>query len=40
MCLGVWSLMGYMKDSDIKAATILPDIIGDEEELVDGWDSI
>jgi hypothetical protein len=40
MCLGVWSLMGYVNDSDIKAAVIIPDIIGDEDEIADGWDDI
>ena len=36
MCLGVWSLMGYVEDSDIKAATIKPELLGDEKELVVG----
>jgi len=40
MCLGVWSLMGYVKDTDIKPTAILPEVIGDEEELKDGWDDI
>jgi hypothetical protein len=40
MCLGVWSLMGYVEDSDIKAAAIKPEIVGEEQELKDGWDSI
>jgi len=40
MCLGVWSLMGYVQDADIKPTTVLPEIIGDEEELRDGWDDI
>jgi len=40
MCLGVWSLMGYVKDSDIKAATVLPDVRGEEEELPMDWDVI
>jgi hypothetical protein len=40
MCLGVWSLMGYVKDSDIRASVMLPDIIGEEEELTAGWDEI
>jgi hypothetical protein len=29
-----------MKDIDIRAAAILPDIIGEEAELVSGWDKI
>ena len=40
MCLGVWSMMGYVKDSDIKAATVKPEVLGEEKELVDGWDDI
>lgn len=42
MCLGAWSLMGYVKDSDIKAVTVLPDLQDGEEEepLADDWDSI
>lgn len=32
--------MGYVKDSDVKAATALPEIEGEEEELHDGWDTI
>jgi hypothetical protein len=42
MCLGAWSLMGYVKDIDIKAVTALPDLQEDEEEdiLDDDWDLI
>jgi hypothetical protein len=42
MCLGAWSLKGYVKDIDIKAVTILPDLLeGEEEELLDeNWDLI
>jgi hypothetical protein len=40
MCLRVWSLMGYVRDTDIKATTVLPEVIGDEEELREGWDNI
>ena len=40
MCVGAWSLMGYVKDNDIKAATILPEVEGDEDELEEGWDNI
>lgn len=42
MCLGVWSHLGFVKDSDIKAAIALPEIPADEKEgdLLDGWDSI
>jgi hypothetical protein len=40
LCLGNWSLLGYVKDSDIKAITVLPELVGDEEELEEGWDNI
>ena len=42
MCLGVWSKLGFITDSDIKAAVvILPELIGEEEEKLGiHWDRI
>ena len=40
ICLGSWSLMGYVKDKDIMAVTVIPEVAGNEEELAEGWDSI
>jgi hypothetical protein len=42
MCLGVWSLLGYVKDTDMKAVVILPELRADEEEeeLELDWDRI
>ena len=43
MCLGVWSKLGFITDSDVKAAVIgLPELNGDDEEteLDINWDSI
>jgi len=42
LCLGVWSLMGYVKDVDVKAAAVVPELIGDEaeEELAYDWDAL
>ena len=40
VCVGAWRLMGYVKDNDIKAAAILPEVEGDEDELEEGWDNI
>jgi hypothetical protein len=40
MCLGVWSLMGYVKNSDIMNAAALPEVYGEEDELRNGWDTI
>jgi hypothetical protein len=39
-CLTNWSLLGYVKDKDITAITVLPEVEGDEEELEEGWDAI
>ena len=42
MCLGVWSTMGYVSGSDVKAITTLPDLKEGKEEqpLDDEWDAI
>ena len=40
MCLGEWSLMGFVRDSDIIAAAALPEVDGEEEELGQDWDAI
>ena len=40
LCVGVWSLMGYVKDEDVKAAAVLPEVNGEEEELAADWDSL
>ena len=41
LCLGSWSLLGYIKDSDVEAVAIMPDVAGNVEvELKEGWDSI
>jgi hypothetical protein len=42
MCLGVWSIFGYVKDSDVKAIIVLPELQADEqeEELELGWDKV
>ena len=39
MCLGSWSLLGLIEDSNIKAAIVLGDVIG-KEELSEDWDTI
>ena len=39
--LAVWSEMGYVKNKDLKSATVLPEVGLDEEEVLsDGWDAI
>jgi hypothetical protein len=40
MCLGVWSKMGYVKDTDVKSAAVLLEVDGEEEELAENWDRI
>ena len=40
MCLGIWSLKGFVKDGDILAAAVLPEVIGEEEDLELDWDAI
>ena len=40
MCLGNWSLLGFVKDKDIYAVVALAEVKGDEEELPEGWDAI
>ena len=40
MCLGSWSWLGFVKDKDIFAITIEPEVESDEEELPEEWDAI
>lgn len=35
LCVGVWSLKGYVKDDDVKSAAVLREVDGAEEELAD-----
>ena len=39
LCVGAWSLLGYIKDEDVKATTVMPEVKGEEEELATNWDS-
>jgi hAT family C-terminal dimerisation region len=41
MCVGAWSRLGLIKDRDVRAVTILPEIAEeDEEHFAEGWDKI
>ena len=40
LCVGVWSVLGYVKDSDAKAVAAFPEVDGKEDELTEGWDSL
>jgi hypothetical protein len=33
-------LIGYVKDNDVEAAAVLPEVDSDEDELEDDWDMI
>jgi hypothetical protein len=32
--------LGYVKDEDVKAAAVLPEVKGAEEELAADWDNV
>jgi hypothetical protein len=42
ICLGVWSHLGYVMDSDIKPVVTLPEVpaFRKEDDLKVGWDTI
>ena len=40
LCLGVWSTMGFVCDSDILPAVLLPELDGEEDELANDWDAM
>ena len=42
MCLGVWSLLGFVRDSDVKAVVVLPELHANKDagELDINWDRI
>ena len=40
LCLAGWSKMGLVKDDDVKAAALLPEVNGEEEELALNWDAL
>jgi hypothetical protein len=40
ICLGAWSRMGLVLDSDVSSVAVLPELEEDEEALADGWDAI
>lgn len=40
LCLGNWSLRGYINDSDLQVAALMADVEGAEEELEEQWDKI
>ena len=41
LCIGVWSVLGYVKDDDdVKAVAVLPEVNSEEDELAVDWDDI
>ena len=42
MCLSAWSLLGYVRDSDIKTIITLPELPANAKEdvLAAGWDMV
>ena len=40
MCVGEWSSMGLVKDSNLTMAATLPDIDSEDEDLGNDWDAI
>lgn len=42
MCVGGWSLLGYVQDSDVKAVAMLAEVPANtaEEDLAVDWDVI
>ncbi|KIK33085.1 hypothetical protein CY34DRAFT_100246 [Suillus luteus UH-Slu-Lm8-n1] len=40
LCVGLWSELGLVDSKDIFHASKLLDVIGEEEALDEGWDSI
>ena len=42
MCLGVWSIQGYVRDNDINEVMALEELVGEErmDELSADWDVI
>ena len=42
VCVGAWSLLGFVKDSNVEKVSKLDKIDDDKDELleVDGWDHI
>jgi hypothetical protein len=40
LCVGIWSSLGLVKDSDIKMSVGKDNIVGEEEDLPENWDAI
>jgi hypothetical protein len=40
LCVGIWSLLGLVKDSDIRMSMGKDNIVGEEDDLPENWDMI
>lgn len=40
LCVGIWSSLGLIEDSDIRKSVGKDDVVGEEDDLPDGWDAI
>jgi hypothetical protein len=40
LCVGIWSPLGLVKDSDIRMFVGKDDIVGEEDDLPENWDAI
>jgi len=40
LCVGIWSPLGLVKDSDIRMSVGKDDVVGEEDDLSENWDVI
>jgi hypothetical protein len=40
LCVGIWSLLGLVKDSDIRMSVSKDDIVDEKDDLFENWDMI
>ncbi|KAG1800024.1 uncharacterized protein BJ212DRAFT_1256971, partial [Suillus subaureus] len=40
LCLGSWSLLGLVKDQDVMAVAVMPEVVGEENKLDNRWNLI
>lgn len=40
LCVGLWNELGLVKSEDIIHASQLPDVVGEEEAMNEGWDRV
>jgi len=40
LCLGFWNTLGLVKDKDVQNVLSLADVVEDDKEMSEGWDSV